>query len=173
MEASKKKHSVLGIAFSNERQKVLILKRRDVPMWVLPGGGVDQGETPDEAVLREIFEETGFKTKVKKKAAEYSPINNLTRTTHVYECEIVEGEMTTGAETKEVKFCSFEELPENFFVLHRVWLQDALLNQAETIRRPITEVTYWKLFCYFLQHPAQVLRLLLSRIGMPFNDKGP
>lgn len=27
--------------------------------WALPGGGVDQGESPAEAVIREIYEETG------------------------------------------------------------------------------------------------------------------
>lgn len=27
--------------------------------WALPGGGVDPGETPAEAVVREVFEETG------------------------------------------------------------------------------------------------------------------
>lgn len=27
--------------------------------WTLPGGGIDPGESPSEAVLREVFEETG------------------------------------------------------------------------------------------------------------------
>ena len=28
-------------------------------VWTLPGGGIDAGESPSDAVLREIFEETG------------------------------------------------------------------------------------------------------------------
>jgi ADP-ribose pyrophosphatase YjhB (NUDIX family) len=31
-----------------------------VGMWTLPGGGVDHGEHPDAAVVRELYEETGL-----------------------------------------------------------------------------------------------------------------
>ncbi|WGT46663.1 NUDIX hydrolase [Tessaracoccus lacteus] len=32
--------------------------------WALPGGGIDSGESPSEAVLREIYEETGQDTEI-------------------------------------------------------------------------------------------------------------
>lgn len=32
--------------------------------WTLPGGGIDPGEDPADAVIREIFEETGFQAEV-------------------------------------------------------------------------------------------------------------
>ncbi|MFZ4843131.1 NUDIX hydrolase [Mycetocola saprophilus] len=32
--------------------------------WTLPGGGIDPGEDPADAVIREIFEETGFHAEV-------------------------------------------------------------------------------------------------------------
>lgn len=33
-------------------------------MWTLPGGGIDHGEHPDHAVVREVFEETSLRVTV-------------------------------------------------------------------------------------------------------------
>ena len=64
--------SVNGIIFSEDRSEILLIKRRDVPVWVLPGGGIDKEETPDEAILREMEEETGYKVKLSRKIGEYT-----------------------------------------------------------------------------------------------------
>ena len=46
----------------------ILLARRDkdpgTGLWSIPGGGVELGETQEEAVVREVFEETGIKCKV-------------------------------------------------------------------------------------------------------------
>lgn len=44
--------------------KTLLLKHRKLGMWLPPGGHVDEGETPDEACLREILEETGLTAEI-------------------------------------------------------------------------------------------------------------
>lgn len=45
------------------------------PLWTLPGGGIDHGEDPRLAVLREIREETGLDATVSTEARVYSMHN--------------------------------------------------------------------------------------------------
>ncbi len=47
-------------------------KRSRGPLWTLPGGGVERGEDPRAAVLREIAEETGLDAHVGETARVYS-----------------------------------------------------------------------------------------------------
>jgi ADP-ribose pyrophosphatase YjhB (NUDIX family) len=51
-----------------ERGKILIVKQRVTPgrAWSLPGGRLENGETLEEGVLREVLEETGLNAKVVK-----------------------------------------------------------------------------------------------------------
>lgn len=50
------------------------------PLWTLPGGGLDHGEDPRQAVVREIHEETGLPGIVSEQARVYSLHNP--RATH-------------------------------------------------------------------------------------------
>ncbi len=42
-----------------EKVEVLVAKRTDVDAWQFPQGGIDEGESPREALLRELKEEIG------------------------------------------------------------------------------------------------------------------
>lgn len=169
----KGKLSVVGIVFSKDKLQVLLIKRRDVPVWALPGGGVDPGEMPEEAVLREISEETGLLATVKRPVAIYSPISSLANESYTFECGVVSGSLTTGDETSGVGYFPINSLPDSFFFLHRIWLEDALKDYPGTIQRPLYEVTWWNLLKYALRHPVQVVRMGLSRYVIPYNSKAP
>lgn len=50
-----------------EEGKLLIVKQKVSDRnWSLPGGRVENGETLEEAIIREMREETGLETKIKK-----------------------------------------------------------------------------------------------------------
>jgi 8-oxo-dGTP pyrophosphatase MutT (NUDIX family) len=50
-----------AIVLSEDLEKILLVYHTYCPNWHLPGGGVKKGEHPFEAVVREVYEETGVK----------------------------------------------------------------------------------------------------------------
>ncbi len=56
--------SAYGIIIRNG--KVLLVAISKSGKYFFPGGGVEKGETLEEAVKREVREETGYNVKVKK-----------------------------------------------------------------------------------------------------------
>lgn len=47
-----------------ENKKILLVKHSDYDKWLQPGGHIEEDETPEEAAVREVFEETGLKIKL-------------------------------------------------------------------------------------------------------------
>ena len=56
----------------DEDQRVLLAYRRDIDWWNLHGGGMERGETVEDAVRREVREETGLEVEVKYLVGVYS-----------------------------------------------------------------------------------------------------
>jgi 8-oxo-dGTP pyrophosphatase MutT (NUDIX family) len=48
------------ILFFDQNGRVLLVKNRDTNLWVLPGGAIEPCETPSDAAVREMWEETGL-----------------------------------------------------------------------------------------------------------------
>jgi 8-oxo-dGTP pyrophosphatase MutT (NUDIX family) len=44
--------------------KVLLHRHRKLGMWLPPGGHIEENELPDEAAVREVFEETGLRVEL-------------------------------------------------------------------------------------------------------------
>ncbi|MBI4760116.1 MAG: NUDIX hydrolase [Chloroflexota bacterium] len=60
-----------GIVLVEDSKVALIERHRaGLDYFVFPGGGVDEGETPEQAAVREAKEELGLDVTVKKKVAE-------------------------------------------------------------------------------------------------------
>lgn len=96
----------------NEKKQILLVKltyQRFHP-WGIPGGGIDYGEQPDEAVVRELLEETGLRIEVEKLlfAKTWSPA----RVGMYYLCRITEGEFQPSDEVAEIGYFTRDDLPD-------------------------------------------------------------
>lgn len=161
--------AVTGILFNDARSAVLLVKRRDIPVWVLPGGGIDKAESPEEAICREMLEETGFEVRIKRKIADYLPVNKLTQPTYFFECEVVGGKAEASSETQAVHFFELNALPKYLAPPYKLWIEDALKNSPEVMRKKITGASYALLVKLIILHPVLVARYLLTRLGIHLN----
>jgi 8-oxo-dGTP diphosphatase len=158
------KPAAIAVILNSEKDQLLLIQRRDAPVWVLPGGGIDAGETAEQAVIRETLEETGLHVSVVRKFGEYTPVNKLAAYTELFECLIKDGVLAQSEESRAIGFFPLDKLPRDFFFLHKEWLEDFLKNSPVIIRRPITTINYWNLFKFFLRHPLQLVCYFISRM---------
>jgi ADP-ribose pyrophosphatase YjhB (NUDIX family) len=98
--------------------KILLVREAMDGLWTMPGGWADVNDSPREAAEREVWEESGFRVRVKKLAAVYDRAKHPHLPPlpfHVYKmvfvCEIVSGEATPSRETPEVGFFALDALP--------------------------------------------------------------
>ena len=57
-----------GAVFLDEKQRILIVKPNYKEGWNLPGGRVENDESPTEACAKEVFEEIGLKKSIQQLA---------------------------------------------------------------------------------------------------------
>jgi ADP-ribose pyrophosphatase YjhB (NUDIX family) len=110
------KVDVRGAVFQGDT--ILLVKERADGLWTLPGGWADVGESPGDAVVREVYEESGYRTRAAKLLALYDRNKHAhpPHAFHIYKvfflCELLGGTAATSIETDGVEFFRQGELPE-------------------------------------------------------------
>lgn len=112
------KLDVRGVVFQDDR--ILLVKERWDGCWTLPGGFVDVGEPPSQAIEREVWEESGYQTRAVKLLALYD--RNHPRHGHppfeyhiyklFFRCELLGGAAADSIETEAATFFGETEIPQ-------------------------------------------------------------
>ena len=125
-----------GVVF-NDAGEILLQRRSDDGRWALPGGAIDPGEEPADAVIREVFEETGVTVIPKRIISVESGPDYFVRYPNgdeamvlaiVFACKPVGGEPhVNDEESLEVRYFPLSAIPE-LSERHRKRIELALRN---------------------------------------------
>jgi 8-oxo-dGTP diphosphatase len=113
---------------------VLLSHRRDLDVWNLPGGRVEQGELPHETVIREVKEETGLDVAIERLVGIYGKADK-DELVFTFRCRITDGHVIVTEEADQSRFFSIQALPETTLRFHQERIADALSAPVEPIFR--------------------------------------
>jgi 8-oxo-dGTP pyrophosphatase MutT (NUDIX family) len=133
-------------AVFNERGEILLQQRSDNGFWSMPGGAIDPGESVEQGVLREVWEETGLHVRVVRLVGVYSDPRNYMITHYpggdivhnvslCFVCERVAGTLQLSDESTDIGYFPVEALPAPMMPSHLIRLQDVLAQQREPFIR--------------------------------------
>jgi 8-oxo-dGTP diphosphatase len=121
-------------AFVRNAEGVLLVKRGVEPgrgLWGLPSGFMEIDETPEEACLRELQEETGMKGEIIKLMGVYAQDSARYKKVVIigYEVE-AEGTLKPGSDTTETRYFVPDRLPEIAFSSHRTMIKEGITGDS-------------------------------------------
>lgn len=87
------RESCRAIIFHNNKLIVMYREKNDRAYFTFPGGGKEVGETNEECVIRECFEEFGINVEPLKEVYLYQDEKSIQ---HFYLCDWISGELGSG-----------------------------------------------------------------------------
>ena len=134
-----------AVIFDDVGERVLLTRRSDNGLWCLPSGGMDPGESAEEACIREVWEETGLHVEVLRLAGIYTTPNELIEYPDGTKVQIVAlsfvARVTGGTpglsdETTAFGWYSLPEMAHLHMVpSHDLRVRDAFANQPQAFVR--------------------------------------
>lgn len=109
----------LKAVIRNDRGELLIVKEKGHRKWSLPGGGLDWGETYEQAMKRELYEEVGYTGEFTMKliaADDARPLKNRPVDTRqvrlIYEIVPEDYAFSVGEESEAIAWARTDSLNE-------------------------------------------------------------
>ena len=100
----------------DEQGRILLFKHTYRKFeWGIPAGGLEYGEQPESAVVREFFEESGIQIKVEKLLLAESSKEDQRNISLIFLCTIVNGTFRESFEISEMKYFDVNDLPQMLF----------------------------------------------------------
>jgi 8-oxo-dGTP diphosphatase len=121
---------------------LLIKENYDRRRWGFPGGALEPGETPEQAVARETREETGVEVRVDSLVGSYS-LADSTLIAHLFRCTILAGTpaVPETGEIAEVGWWPVDELPQPQTNLLHYGLADAQAGRTGVRQRDLPRIS--------------------------------
>ncbi len=120
----------------NSLGEILLVKRAVEPgkgLWGLPSGFIEIDESPEQACIRELEEETGLKGKIMNLIGVYSQESEIYKNVIIIGYRVqAEGDLKPGSDSEEVEFFDPECLPEIAFSSHKAMISEVLKERSET-----------------------------------------
>lgn len=126
------------VVLIDDKEQVLLGKRSVEPksgFWCLPGGFVELGESPEEAALRELREETGLQGKIDMMmgvACDPHPDYDTVLIT-AFLVRIFQGELLAGDDVSDTAFYPFQSLPDIAFKSHLYFIRNYFSAYSECL----------------------------------------
>lgn len=122
-----------------DRDKILMVKSKESGKWSIPSGEIELGESPQQACVREVWEETGFRVCVKEQLhTKNIQIGNYEVTSHYFLCELISGSSCFQDSDNEIEEITWKTEAELKELLHG-YPEDqehliAFMNRAASIQ---------------------------------------
>ena len=116
------------VVLVDDRNRLLLVKRGVAPkqgMWCLPGGFVECGETPEQAALRELEEETGLTGRINSLIGVTTSPGTLYQSILLigYLVTCFSGSATAGDDASDVDFFETDKMPDIAFESHQSFIR--------------------------------------------------
>jgi 8-oxo-dGTP diphosphatase len=139
MDAKTELRACCGVVVIDDRNRVLLMRRTGEGSWGVPGGGIEVGETWQQAARRECWEETGWDVDVHDLLGLYSDPATQTyrypsgRVVHCVGAVFLASPRhqtgTPDGEAAELGWFTFDQLPAPLFGPDVPVLADAVRRQ--------------------------------------------